>query len=72
VNALKGTKNDSLLKEHKLMFRPWGWYKNVEGLHLSLDTPNDYELLKNIFHHVYLKNKEFTLEDVLNYLNHKN
>ena len=31
VNALKGTKNDCLLKEHKLMFRPWGWYKNVEG-----------------------------------------
>ena len=45
---------------------------NFEELHLSLDTAEDYELLKNIFHHVYLKNKEFTLEDVLNYLNHKN
>lgn len=48
-------------------------YPNIdfEELHLSLDTPKDYELLKNIFHHVYLKNKEFTLEDVLTYLNNE-
>ena len=38
VASLKGTKNDNLLKEHKLMFRPWGWYKNVEG--------NDYNGFK--------------------------
>ena len=38
VASLKGTKNENLLKEHKLMFRPWGWYKNVEG--------NDYNGFK--------------------------
>ena len=45
-------------------------YKNInlELLHLSLDTFEDYELLKNIFKNVYLKNKNFELEDVLYYL----
>lgn len=46
-------------------------YKNIDfsNLHLSLDTKEDYELLKNIFQHVYLKKKAFQIEDVLNYLN---
>ena len=45
-------------------------YKNIDfsNLHLSLDTQEDYELLKNIFEHVYLKKNNFELEDVLNYL----
>lgn len=48
-------------------------YKNINfaNLHLSLDTPEDYELLKNIFQNVYLKNKYFELEDILNYLDNK-
>tara|TARA_Y200000002_G_scaffold375444_1_gene377749 strand:- start:4175 stop:4897 length:723 start_codon:yes stop_codon:yes gene_type:complete len=46
-------------------------YKNLifSNLHLSLDTSEDYELLKNIFSNVYLKKKDFKLEDVLKYLN---
>jgi spore coat polysaccharide biosynthesis protein SpsF len=45
-------------------------YQNIDfsNLHLSLDTQEDYELLKNIFEHVYLKKNNFELEDVLNYL----
>ena len=48
-------------------------YKSIDfsNLHLSLDTQEDYELLKNIFKNVYLKNKNFQLEDVLNYLDNK-
>jgi spore coat polysaccharide biosynthesis protein SpsF len=42
---------------------------NLETLHLSLDTPKDYQLLKNIFHNVYTKNNNFTIYDVLEYLN---
>lgn len=46
-------------------------FKNVDfnNLHLSLDTPNDYKLLQNIFDNVYSKKNDFTLVDVLNYLN---
>ena len=49
-------------------------YKNIDfsNLHLSLDTPEDYELLKNIFQHVYLKKNHFQIEDVLDYLDQKN
>ena len=48
-------------------------YKSIDfsNLHLSLDTQEDYELLKNILKKVYLKNKNFQLEDVLNYLKYK-
>jgi spore coat polysaccharide biosynthesis protein SpsF len=48
-------------------------YNNIkfDELHLSLDTQEDYELIKNIFKHVYLNKKDFTLEDVLQYLNNK-
>ena len=46
-------------------------YKNLDlnETHLSLDTENDYEVLKNIFNNLYLKNKDFTIYDVLEYLN---
>ena len=46
-------------------------YKNInfENLHLSLDTEEDYELLKKIFKNVYKKKNKFKLEDVLQYLN---
>ena len=46
-------------------------FKNLDfnNLHLSLDTPNDYKLLQNIFDNVYSKKNDFTLIDVLNYLN---
>ena len=48
-------------------------YKNIDfsNLHLSLDTKEDYELLKNIFQYVYLKKKAFQIEDVLDYLDNK-
>lgn len=48
-------------------------YNNIkmDELHLSLDTQEDYELMKNIFKHVYLNKINFTLEDVLQYLNDK-
>ena len=46
-------------------------YNNIkfDELHLSLDTQEDYELIKNIYKHVYLSKNDFTLEDVLQYLN---
>ena len=48
-------------------------YKNINfsDLHLSLDTSEDYKLFKNIFHNVYLKNNNFKLEDILDYLDNK-
>lgn len=49
-------------------------YENLkfENLHLSLDTEKDYELLKNIFHNIYAKNNDFTIHDILDYLNDNN
>ena len=44
---------------------------NFAHLHLSLDTPEDYELLKNIFHNVYLKKNHFHIEDILDFLDNK-
>jgi spore coat polysaccharide biosynthesis protein SpsF len=46
-------------------------YKNIDftDLHLSLDTPEDYNLLKKIFKNVYLKKNNFHLEDILKFLN---
>ena len=46
-------------------------YRNINfsSLHLSLDTQEDYKLLKNIFKNVYLKKNNFRLDDVLRYLN---
>ena len=46
-------------------------YKNLNfsNLHLSLDTELDYKIIQDIFKNVYLKKNNFTLEDVLKYLN---
>lgn len=46
-------------------------YKNLifSNLHLSLDTEDDYNLLKDIFSNVYVKKENFGIEDVLKYLN---
>jgi spore coat polysaccharide biosynthesis protein SpsF len=46
-------------------------YENLDLtlLHLSLDTPTDYKLLCNIFDNVYNKNKDFIMDDILDYLN---
>jgi spore coat polysaccharide biosynthesis protein SpsF len=46
-------------------------YENLDlkTLHLSLDTPKDYKLLSNIFDNVYTKNNDFTIYDILDYLN---
>lgn len=42
---------------------------NLNNLHLSLDTENDYTVLQNIFDNVYSKKPDFDLYDVLDYLN---
>ena len=42
---------------------------NLNNLHLSLDTENDYKVLQNIFDNVYSKKHDFDLYDVLDYLN---
>lgn len=57
--------------EYKYEYSLKNNYENLifDKLHLSLDTEEDYQLLKDIFKNVYLKNKNFTLEDVLQYLN---
>ena len=46
-------------------------YKNInfKKLHLSLDTQKDYILLKNIFENLYKKNINFTIYDVLDFIN---
>ena len=46
-------------------------YKNLslEELHLSVDTEQDYKLITKIFEHLNVKNDEFTMYDVLDYLN---
>lgn len=51
----------------------YGKYKNInfDNLHLSLDTEEDYNILKDIFKEVYLKKKEFKLEEVLEYIDRK-
>jgi len=45
-------------------------YKKIEfsKLHLSLDTIEDYEKIKKIFNNLYKSNKNFSIYDVLNYL----
>jgi spore coat polysaccharide biosynthesis protein SpsF len=59
---------------HQYEYKLKGKYDNIklDELHLSLDTPEDYELLKNIFNNVYTKNNDFTIDDVLKYLNDLN
>ena len=42
---------------------------NLNNLHLSLDTEDDYKVLQNIFNNVYSKKNDFDLYDVLEYLN---
>jgi len=56
---------------HKYKIKLEKEYKNLDldKTHLSLDTEHDYEVLKNIFNNVYSKNTEFTIYDVLEYLN---
>ena len=46
-------------------------YENIDfcKLHLSLDTPDDYILLTQIYKNVYKNNNNFVIEDVLEYLN---
>ena len=54
---------------HKLKLEKEYTNLDLNKMHLSLDTENDYEILQNIFNNVYSKNKEFTIYDVLEYLN---
>lgn len=63
-------KYSSYKYEYKLQIK----YENInfDELHLSLDTQEDYELFKDIFKNVYLRKKNFTLEDILQYLNSAN
>jgi glutamate-1-semialdehyde 2,1-aminomutase len=42
---------------------------NLDTLHLSLDTEDDYKILNCIFDNVYLNNTNFSIHDVLDYLN---
>lgn len=46
-------------------------YSNIKfnELHLSLDTIEDYKLLKKIFNKVYIKNNNFKLFNILEFLN---
>jgi glutamate-1-semialdehyde 2,1-aminomutase len=45
-------------------------YKNVNlsKLHLSLDTINDFNIIKNIYENIYSSNNIFTINNVLDYL----
>ena len=63
-----------IIKKYKTVEFDYQKYKNIDfsNLHLSLDTTEDYQLLKNIFYHVYLKKNNFELEDVVDYINYKN
>ena len=45
---------------------------NFEKLHLSLDTPQDFELIQTIIRDIYNENNQFTIYDVLRYLDNKN
>lgn len=45
---------------------------DLYNLHLSLDTIEDYNLIKNIYDKLYIKNKNFSLYDVLDFLNNSN
>jgi spore coat polysaccharide biosynthesis protein SpsF len=42
---------------------------NFKNLHLSLDTQTDYKLLTIIFNNLYTNNINFTIYDVLDFLN---
>ena len=42
---------------------------NFKTLHLSLDTKTDYDIIKYIFKKLYPINKDFTINDVLMFLN---
>ena len=48
-----------------------GHYNNINfaKLHLSLDTQDDFILIEEIFNNLYISNPNFTIYDVLNYLN---
>ena len=45
---------------------------NLEMLHLSLDTQTDFLLIEKIIKNLYLKNPDFTIYDVLDFLNSNN
>ena len=46
-------------------------FKNIDftNLHLSLDTIDDYNLISKIITNLYIKNKNFTIYDILYFLN---
>ena len=48
-------------------------YKNIDfsSLHLSVDTPGDFEFVSNIFGILYKVNPNFTIYDVLHIINNK-
>jgi len=43
-------------------------YINFEKLHLSLDTPDDLILIRNIYNELYQINPNFNIYDILDYL----
>ena len=43
-------------------------YKKLDHIRLTLDEPNDYELLTNIFTALYERNNYFGIQSILNLL----
>ena len=55
--------NDSYLKtsvENEVDYGSERW---------TLDTPNDYEFIRSIYESLYLEKPEFSMQDVIDYLN---
>jgi len=46
-------------------------HHNIPGLRMTLDYPEDFEFFKIIFDHLYIKNKVFSLTEILTLLDEK-
>ena len=44
------------------------YYKNVSSIRLTLDELDDFRLIQNVIEHLYPKDKYFTLEQILDFL----
>lgn len=57
---------------HPELYKVGNWVANEQMYHpeleVTLDTEEDYELIKKVFHHLYNNNPSFSAEDVVNYL----
>lgn len=69
------TRGNALYREHPHMLfsdqKQWIWSEVLQSIRLDVNDQADYEFIKDIYDHIWPSNHNFTISDILAYLERK-